>query len=282
MGLQFFRKASEKAMELTKKLAEFVHDTNFHDISQDVIEKSKYSILDWLGSTLGGINDDASRVIIEYVKEFGGKRQATVIGTDIKTDLEHAALANGVISHALDFDDYHSKTVIHATAASLPAILSVAEDRRLCGADILTAFVLAIEISIRLGLGLTSSHYERGWHSTSTTGRFGATVGVAKLLQLDTDTIINAFGICGTQASGVRQVFGTMSKPFNAGKSSMDGVISALLAQKGFTSSKDIIEGKLGFFEVFTDDPDTDAVLKGLGSKYYISDLSVKPYPTCA
>jgi len=282
MRLQFFREIGENVMELTKKLAEFVHNTNFHDISQDVIEKSKYSILDWLGSTLGGINDDASRVIIEYVKEFGGKRQATVIGTDIKTDLEHAALANGVISHALDFDDYHSKTVIHATAACLPAILSVAEDRRLCGADILTAFVLAIEISIRLGLGLTSAHYERGWHSTSTAGRFGATAGVAKLLKLDTDTIINAFGICGTQASGVRQVFGTMSKPFNAGKSSMDGVISALLAQKGFTSSKDIIEGKLGFFEVFTDDPDTGAVLKGLGSKYYISDLSFKRYPTCA
>jgi len=166
------------------------------------------------------------------------------------TDLEHAALVNGVISHALDFDDYHSKTVIHGAASCLPAILSIAEDRRLCGADILTAFVLAIDISIRLGLGLTSAHYERGWHSTSTAGRFGATAGVAKLLKLDTGTIINAFGICGTQVSGIRQVF-----------ASMDGVISATLAEKGFTSSKDILEGKLGFFEVFTDDPDTDAVL---------------------
>jgi len=282
MGLQFIRRASENDMELTKKLAEFIHDTNFHDIPKDVIEKSKYSFLDWLGNALAGINDDASRVIIEYVKEFGGKRQTTVVGTDIKTDLEHTALANGVISHALDFDDYHGKTVIHATATCLPAILAIAEDRRLCGADILTALVLAIDISIRLGLGLTRSHYERGWHSTSTAGRFGATAGVSKLLKLDMDAIINAFGICGTQASGIRQVFGTMSKPFNAGKSSMDGVISAMLAEKGFTSSKDIIEGKLGFFEVFTDDPDTDAVLKGLGSKYYISDLSVKPYPTCA
>jgi len=269
-------------MEQTKKLAEFVHDTNFHDIPQDVIEKSKYSILDWLGSALGGIHDDASKVIIEYAKEFGGNGKATVIGTNLKTDVEHAALANGVISHALDFDDYHSKTVIHATAASLPAILAIAEARKLCGADILTAFVVAIDISIRLGLGLTSAHYERGWHSTSTAGRFGATAGASKLLNLDTDAIIHAFGICGTQASGVRQVFGTMSKPLNAGKSSMDGVLSAVLAEKGFTSSKDIIEGRLGFFEVFTDGPDKDAVLQGLGSKFYISDLSFKPYPTCA
>jgi len=269
-------------MEITRKLAEFVHGTDFHDIPQDGIEKGKHSILDWLGSALAGIDDEASRVIIDYVKEFGGKRQATVIGADIKTDLEHAALANGVISHALDFDDYHSKTVIHAAAACLPAILAIAEDRGIGGADILTAYVLAIDISIRLGLGLTSAHYERGWHSTSTAGRFGATAGAAKLLRLDTDAIINAFGICGTQASGIRKVFGTMSKPFNAGKAAMDGVISAVLAEKGLTSSHDSIEGKLGIFEVFTDASDSDAVLDRLGSKYYISDLSFKPYPSCA
>jgi 2-methylcitrate dehydratase PrpD len=269
-------------MELTRKLAEFVHDTNVHDIPQDVRETTKHSILDWLGSALAGLRDDASRVIIDYVKGLGGKPQATVIGTGIKTDLEHAALANGVISHALDFDDYHGKTVIHGAAACLPAILSIAEDRRRDGADILTAYVLAIDIGIRLGLGLTSAHYERGWHSTSTAGRFGATAGAAKLLRLDTGAVINAFGICGTQASGIRKVFGTMSKPFNAGKSSMDGVISAVLAEKGFTGSQDIIEGKLGVFEVFTDDSDPDVVLEGLGSKYYISDLSFKPYPSCA
>ena len=269
-------------MELTKKLAEFVHDTNFNDIPPDVIEKSKYSLLDWLGGTLGGFGDDASRLIVEYVKEFGGKEQATVIGAGIKTDVSHAALANGVISHALDFDDYHDKTVIHATAACLPAILAAAESKKLSGADILTAFILGIDISIRLGLGLTNSHYERGWHSTSTAGRFGATTGVSKLLNLDTDKIINAFGICGTQASGLRQVFGTMSKPFNAGKSCMDGVMSAFLAEKGFNSSKEIIEGKSGYFDVFTENPDEEVVLDGLASKYYLSDLSFKPYPTCA
>jgi len=269
-------------MSLTKKLAEFVYNTSFHDIPQDVIEKNKYTILDWFGSILGEINEDASRLIIEYAKEFTVKGQATIIGTDIKTDLAHAALANGVISHALDFDDYHGKSVINGSADCLPAILAIAEDKRLCGTDILTAFVLAIDISIRLGLGLTNSHYKRGWHSTSTAGAFGATAGAVKLLGLDTDTIINAFGICATQASGIRQVFGTMSKPFNAGKASMNGVISAKLAEKGFTSSDHIFEGKLGFFQVFTDNPDIDGVLNRLGSTYFISDLSFKPYPTCA
>jgi 2-methylcitrate dehydratase PrpD len=269
-------------MKLTKKLAEFVQDTNYKDIPSEVIEKGKHCILDCLGSALGGIDDDASKIIIEYIKEFGGKEQATVIGTDIKTDVALAALANGVISHALDFDDYHDETVIHGTAACLPAILSIAENKKLSGEDILTALILGIDVSIRLGLGLGSYHYEVGWHSTSTAGRFGATAGVAKLLKLDTDKIINAFGICGTQASGVRQVFGTMCKPFNAGKACMDGVMSALLAERGFTSSKKIIEGELGIFDVLTEYPDKGSVLDELGSKYYLSDISFKPYPTCA
>jgi 2-methylcitrate dehydratase PrpD len=269
-------------MELTKRLSEFVQDTNYKDIPCEVIEKSKNCILDCLGSALGGIDDDASRVIIEYIKELGGKDQATVLGTDIKTDVAHAALANGVISHALDFDDYHDETVIHGTAACLPAILSIAENRKLSGEDILTALILGVDISIRLGLGLGSYHYELGWHSTSTAGRFGATAGVAKLLRLDIDKIINAFGICGTQASGVRQVFGTMCKPFNVGISSMVGVMSALLAEKGFTSSKKIIEGELGILDVLTQYPDEERVLDQLGSKYYLLDISFKPYPTCA
>ncbi len=269
-------------MEVTTDLAEFIHDTNFEDIPSDVIEKSKHCILDWLGVGLGGIEDDASQLIIKYVEEAGGKKQATIIGTDIKTDVAHAALANGLIGHALDFDDYHAETVIHGTAACLPAVLSVAENRKLAGDDILTAFILAFDICIRIGLGLGSYHYERGWHSTSTAGIFGAMAGVAKLLKLDKDKIVNAFGICGTQASGLRQVFGTMCKPFHAGKAAMNGVMSAALAEKGFTSSKEIIEGEMGLLDVLTESPDEEIVLNALGSKYHISDVSFKPYPTCA
>jgi 2-methylcitrate dehydratase PrpD len=269
-------------MGLTKALAEFVHDTNFEDIPPAVIEKGKECFLDCLGCALAGVEDDASRLITEYVSENGGKGQASVIGSPLKTDVMNAALANGVISHALDFDDYHGDTVIHATAGCLPAILSIGEVKKLSGADILTALVLGFDLSIRLGLGLTSYHYERGWHATSTAGRFGATAGAVKLLKLNVDQIIHAFGTCGTQLSGVRQVFGSMCKPFHAGKSAMDGAMSAYLAGKGFTSSKEIIEGELGVLDVLTDHKDEEAVLRDLGSKYHISDVSFKPYPTCA
>jgi len=268
---------------IAEKLVTYVSETTYDRLPKEVTTETKKFMLDTLGVGLAGVREPGCREVVEVVKKWSPNNAgSTIIYYGDKVSPPEAAFANSVLMHALDFDDYHGKTVIHATATCLPAILAIAEDRRLCGVDILTALVLAIDISIRLGLGLTRAHYERGWHSTSTAGRFGATAGVTKLLKLNMDAIINAFGICGTQASGIRQVFGTMSKPFNAGKSSMDGVISAMLAEKGFTSSKDIIEGKLGFFEVFTDDPDTDAVLKGLGSKYYISDLSIKPYPTCA
>lgn len=269
-------------MDLTGQLAKFVCHTRYEDIPIEVVEKSKQCILDCLGSALGGMDDEATRIILDYVRDFGGKSQATVLGTDFKTDGGHAALANGVIAHALDFDDYHGETVIHATAACLPALMAVAEMRNLNGREILTALILGIDICIRLGLGLGSYHYELGWHATSTAGRFGATAGVCKLLGLNPDQIVNAFGICGTQAAGLRQVFGTMTKPFNAGKACMDGVMSALLAEKGFTSSGKIIEGELGVFDVFTETPDPEIVLEGLGSKYHLADISFKPYPTCA
>ncbi len=226
--------------------------------------------------------DDCSRLIHEYIKTYAGKGPASIFGLQTKTDPAHAALANGIIAHALDFDDYHGETITHGTAACLPAVVAVAEERNLSGEDILTALVLGIEISTRIGLGLGSYHYELGWHTTATTGRFGATAAVGKLLGLQMHQLRQAFGLCGTQNSGVRQVFGTMGKPFNAGKPAMDGVMSAFLAEKGFTCSQDILEGDLGILTLMTETPFPDRIIKDLGKTFHILDISLKPYPTCA
>ncbi len=269
-------------MEVTRRLAEYIQDTEFDDIPLDVKAKAKHCFLDWLGSALGGVGDEASRLITDYVLSCGGKPEATIIGTATKTDAAHAALANGVIGHALDFDDYHADTVIHGTDACLPAILAVAEKNGLSGADVLTALILGVDISIRVGLGLGPYHYERGWHSTPTAGIFGAGAAVSKLLRLDTDQTLNALGLCGTQASGLRQVFGTMCKPFHPGKACMDAILSASLAQRGFTCPKDILEGELGILQVLTENSDEVKILEGLGSSYHILDVSLKPYPSCA
>jgi 2-methylcitrate dehydratase PrpD len=267
-------------MEITRNLAEFVHETRFKDMPEPVIQKAKECFLDWMGVTLAGTTDPAAAVIMRYCQSFGGRPEAGIIGSNIRTDCASASLANGVIGHALDFDDYHDETVIHASAACVPAILAVAERNRLGGQDLLEAMILGIDVCIRIGLGLGDYHYQRGWHTTATAGTFGATAGVAKLLNLEVDQIIRAFGICGTQASGLRQVFGTMCKPFHAGKVSLEGVMSGFLAQGGFTASKSIIEGELGLFEVLTENANEGIVLDRLGAHWYVMDLSIKPYPT--
>jgi len=229
---------------------------------------------------LAGTLDPAADIIMAYVRAAGGNPEASIIGSDIKADMANAALANGLIGHALDFDDYHDETVIHASAACVPAILAIAEKFNKSGEEFLTAMILGIDVSIRIGLGLGDYHYQRGWHSTATAGTFGATAGAAKLLGPDVDQLVGAFGICGTQAGGLRQVFGTMCKPFHAGKVSREGVLSALLARMGFTSSKTMIEGELGLFDVLTENPDEAIVMDRLGQEYYINHLSIKPYPT--
>jgi 2-methylcitrate dehydratase PrpD len=268
--------------ELTRELASFIAHTGIRDIPEQHIEKAKICILDCLGSALGGIDDEASEHIVRYVQRYGGTKRSSIWGADFAADPASAALANGVIAHALDFDDYHEETVIHATSVCLPALMALAEERHASGQDMLAALIVAIDVAIRLGQAFGSYHYELGWHSSSTAGRFGAVAGVCNLLKLKEEEIINALGICGTQAGGVRQVFGTMSKPLNVGKAAMDGVISALLAEDGFTSSKHIIEGELGMLSVFTEHAQADEVLQGLGSTWYIDQISLKPYPTCA
>jgi len=267
-------------MELTKKLAQFVCATQFKDIPENTVAKAKECFLDWQGVALAGISDQAAQIMMQYVMAAGGKPEASVIGSNIKTNMANAALANGLIGHVLDFDDYHDETVIHASAACVPAILAIAEKFKKSGEDFLTAMILGIDVCIRVGLGLGDYHYQRGWHTTATAGTFGATAGAARLLGLDVDQLINAFGICGTQAGGLRQVFGTMCKPFHAGKVSMEGILSASLARMGFTSSKTMIEGELGLFEVLTEVPNEEIVLDQLGQEYYTNHLSIKPYPT--
>lgn len=267
-------------MELTQKLARFVCATQFEDLPEPVVAKARECFLDWQGVALAGTTDPATNIMMQYVTAFGGKPEACVIGSSLKTDLANAALANGMIGHALDFDDYHDETVIHASAACVPAILALAEKLNTSGQEFITAMVLGIDVCIRVGLALGDYHYQRGWHTTATAGTFGATAGAAKLMGLNADQLVTAFGICGTQASGLRQVFGTMCKPFHAGKVSMEGIMSTSLASMGFTASQAMIEGELGLLDVLTETPDKESLLDQLGQKFYITHLSIKPYPT--
>jgi len=268
-------------MNLTESLSHFVVRSRFEDFSEEVIETSKKCLLDWIGVAIGGMSDSSVGKIIDLVKEIGGKKQASVLGHGFKTTLLNAALINGTMSHVLDFDDAHSGSRSHPSAPLLPALLAISEYHQLGGKDFMTAFVIGFEVSTRIGLGLEKTYYERGWHATSVLGRFGSAVGVGKLLRLNQKQIAYAMGLAATQAGGLRKVFGTMGKPFHAGKASMDGMLSALLALRGFNATEDILDGTSGFIQLLSPEHDHHQITQGLGRNFQVRQISFKPYAAC-
>lgn len=213
---------------------------------------ARLSLFDWIvvaraGAPLGGI-------IRDYVLAEDGRAEATVVGSARRIPARAAALANGTISHALDYDDTHFAHIGHLSVAVMPAAMAVAEQRDLPAARVCDAFLIGAEAACRIGMVLGRRHYERGFHQTATAGAFGATVAVARLLDLDREHVRNALSLVATRASGLKSQFGTMGKPFNAGIAASNGVETALLAARGFVSCDDGIGGAQGFLATHSDD----------------------------
>ncbi len=268
-------------MKVTERLARYVLETSYPSFPKEVVHQGKRCFLDLLGVALGGAKQPLTRILLKTVKDFGGKPQATILGHGLKTNVMNAALVNGAMAHALDYDDTHSGSLGHPSAPLIPAVLAVAEWKGLSGKSALEAFILGFEVETRIGLGMGMKHYDRGWHATSTFGRFGAAVAAGKLLGLSLEEMKIALGLAGTQAAGLRLVFGTMTKPFHPGKCAFDGVLSAILAQRGFTCAPNIIEGKKGYWEVLGDDSNLEPMVKDLGKKYEVLKNTFKPYAAC-
>jgi 2-methylcitrate dehydratase PrpD len=268
-------------MKVTEQLAQYAVEASIQSFPKEVIHQGKRCFLDLLGVALGGSQQPLTQILSQMAKDFGGPPQATIWGKGRKTDIFHAALTNGAMAHALDFDDTHIGSIIHPSAPVIPAILAIAEWRGLSGRQALEAFIVGYEIEIHVGLGMGKLHYDRGWHSTATCGRFGAAAACGKLIGLSQEVMARALGLAGTQAAGLRLVFGTMAKPFHPGKSALDGMLSALLAQRGFTCVTNIIEGKKGYFEVLGEKSRLAPMIQGLGKKYEILRNTFKPYAAC-
>lgn len=268
-------------MEVTKELAHFIVGTQYHDLPREAINTAKLCLLDWLGVTFAGSREPLVEILLDVARLVGSEEQATIIGREMKTSILNAALVNGSASHALDFDDVHIVMTGHPSVPVIPALVAISEWQGLSGKEFITALVIGIETECRIGAGVFPYHYLEGWHSTATLGRFGAAAGSAKLLNLSPPQVTYALGIAGTQAAGVKQMFGTMCKPFHAGKAAMDGVLAALLAQRGFTSSRDILEGEKGFCQVLSSKSDPDAIVENLGQRYAIEDVIFKRHASC-
>ncbi len=268
---------------ITQKLAEFVCSTGYDALPSQVVHQAKRGVLDCVGVILAGLPDRNSAIAREFVTEEGGKAEATVFGSDVKVPACNAAFANGIASHAIDFDDYSPVMIGHPSVISLPPALAIGEATGASGKDLILSYVLGGEVASRLAAALTDKQYARGWHNTATMGTFGATATAGKLLGLDEGELAYAFGIAASMAAGLKRNFGTSCKPYHVGQACSNGIKAAILAKKGFTSALDIVESDMGLASVLSGSLVPEAIDK-LGRPFVIDKpgYSAKLYPSCA
>jgi 2-methylcitrate dehydratase PrpD len=265
-------------MEITRTLARFVVEHDASRLPHSVRHEAARSFLNWVGCAVGASRHETIECALAALSEFSGPAEATVLGRHERLDIMHAALMNGVTSHTFDFDDTHLKTVIHPSGPVASAILALAEREPVSGAAFLHAFVLGVEVECRIGNSVYPQHYDIGWHITGTAGIFGAAAAAGRLLRLTEQQMVWALSIAATQSSGLREMFGTMCKPFHPGNAARNGLLAALLAQQDFTSSNEGIEGKRGFAHVLSTTFKPEEITRGLGETWEIALNTYKPF----
>jgi len=262
-------------------LVDFALGLELASLPPAVIDAGSRSMTDWLGTAVRGAAEPLARALAAVIGASGGSPQATVLGRGLRTSALQASLANGAQSHALDFDDTHLPSIVHGAASVAPVVLALGEWRHLSGAQALAAFVTGFEVETRLGRVLGRALADRGWHVTGVLGHFGAAAAAGKLLGLDAQQMRHALGIAGTQAAGLEQSFGTMSKPLHPGKAAMNGLLAALLAREGFTGATAVLDGPAGLGATFLGIVDLSAAAQDLGKRFEILENSTKFYAAC-
>jgi 2-methylcitrate dehydratase PrpD len=280
-----------KTPGLTAYVGRFVTTTTYEQIPEEVIELGKKSILDGLGLALAGSRAETGSISRKFVQQIGvcnGK--ATIIGSAQKTSPRFAALVNGVSIHADDFDDTQLAAakdrvyglLMHPTVPVLPAIFALGEQGQFSGKEWMLAYHLGAEVECKIAEAIAPRHYEYGFHTTGTCGPFGSAAACAKLLKFDLPKTQKVFGLAASQSGGLRENFGTMTKPFQAGHAAESGVVSAELVQLGWTAAEQILEADRGFFRAAGGSYEPSAIMDRLGNPWTFASpgVSLKPYPS--
>ena len=268
----------DEAQGAGSTLAGFVAGTTWTDVAGQSHE-AKRSILNFFATALGSAYDPAVTAALRVLSPFSGAATSAVIGRSERLDAMGAAFVNAVSANLLDFDDTHLDTIIHPAAPVAAPVLALAQARRLSGRDVLTAFILGVEVECRVGNAVSPGHYARGWHITSTCGVFGAAAACAKLLELPADQISNAIGIAASQSAGIVENLPSAAKNVSVGNAARNGLFAALLAAEGYAASPRAIEGPLGWARAMGDEPDIARLTGGLGKSWEIAKNTYKPYP---
>jgi 2-methylcitrate dehydratase PrpD len=276
-------------VETEQILARYISETRYEEIPAEVVEMTKLGILDTMACGLAGTTAPGVRQVVDLVREFGGGKESTVLFYGGKISAPYAAFANSTLCHARDFDDTHDRGVIHAFINVMPAVLAVSERRGgVSGREIVAACALGVDLACRIALAVTSGPgFEKtqpGFLRTTVCGVFGAAAGAARGLGLDAEGVLHAMGIVYSQAGGNKQCVtdGALVKRMQPALASQGGTFAALLAQKGITGALHFLEGLYGMFNLYWGGAfDRSELLKDLGKRYEVTDLSFKPYPSC-
>jgi len=276
---------------LTRYVSDFICSTTLAGLPQDVVGLGKKSILDGLGLALSGGASHCGELVRRHLADLNlGAGPATVFGTRLKVAPRFAAFANGVGIHADDYDDTQLAVatdrvyglLTHPTAPALPAALAMAEAVGATGAQAMLAYHLGVEVECKIAEAINPRHYQTGFHSTATCGTFAAAAAASKLMGLSEEATARALSIAGSQSAGLRENFGTMTKPFHAGRSSESGVAAAQFAGYGWTATDAILEAPRGFFSAAGGGYDPNAIAGRLGKPWTFAEpgVSIKPHPS--
>lgn len=270
--------ADANAPPVTRILADFVsgHPSQGWDASVD--KEAHRTLLNWVGCAIGASQHATANAALAAVAELAPAAQATLLGRRERVDVASAALLNGIASHTFDFDDTHLKTIIHPAGPVASAALALAEHRGATGRQFIDALVLGVDVECRIGNMIYPEHYDRGWHITGTTGMLGAAAACARLLGLDAARTAIALGIAASQPIGVREQFGSMTKAFHVGGAARAGLMSALMAKHGYTSSSRAIEAPRGLAQTYSTRCDWSQITDELGKRFEISFNTYKPF----
>jgi 2-methylcitrate dehydratase PrpD len=263
----------------TKALASYIVGNRLQDIPPDVLHEAKRAVLNFVGCAIGGSREPAVDTAIHALDPFSGNRTAGLLARRERFDPLYASVINGISGHVFEYDDTTPMNYIHPTPPVASALFAFASANTTAGIDFLHAFIVGFEAESRIGNAVYPAHYNAGWHITATAGVFGAAAAVGKLLNLSTQEMIWAMGLSATQASGLREMFGSMAKSFHAGHAARNGYLSAILAKAGFTAGEQAIEGPRGFASVLASKYDLSKITDGLGKDFQIRYNTYKPYP---
>ena len=279
-------------VKVTELLAEFILETDYQKLPAEAVAAARRAVLDSVGVAIAGSLEPAGIIAANLVRKMGGTPTSVVVGRGFRTSAPNAALANGTMAHALDYDDVSSTLSehpvgLHLTAVLLPVLLALGEERGASGRDIITAYVLGHEVASRIACAMSPDYNDSlGWHPTSPLGTIGACAAATKLLRLNMPQTVTALGISASQAAGLRQNFGTMVKPLHIGNAAKNGIISAMLAEEGFTAAPDSLEGQFGFCHAFSGGSayNVSRITHKLGQHFHVASsvIATKLYPCCA